>query len=299
PGGEAAAAPLLSVVVAAGAGQDPGRCLDALAAQERPGPVEILVACAGGAGRALRERHPGVVFIDAPEGASMPVLWGAGLRRARGAVLAVTDAATVVAGGWLAAVARIHEAPHPVVGGAVEPGPGGGWTDWAAYFCDYGAFMLPLAAGAAPVLPGNNLAFRREMLAHGREYVEPAFWKARWCRALQEAGVVLYAHPAMVVTDAKRYRPGAYLRRRFRHGRCFAAMRTASSSAAMRLGYALAAPALPALLTARLVRAQLPRRRHRNAFLISLPLSVLSMTCWGLGEFVGYVMGPGTSCDHV
>lgn len=300
-GKAAGEAPAVSVVIAsAGAPQDLDRCLEALVPQVLPGAAEIIVADGrGSATPALRARYPGVVFIDGPEGASMPVLWGEGLQQARGAVLAVTDASTVAADGWLAAIARVHEAPHPVIGGAVEPGDGRGWTDWAAYFCDYGAFMLPLHEGAAPVLPGNNLAFKRAALGAGRPYAEPAFWKAHWCRALQAAGVALYAHPAMVVYDAKRYRPGAYLVRRYRHGRCFAAMRTARSPVAVRLGYALLAPALPALLTARLLRAQLPRRRHRKAFLISLPLSVLSLACWGLGEFVGYVLGPGTSCDAV
>lgn len=40
-----------------------------------------------------------------------------------------------------------HESSDLIVGGAVDPMPQRSLVDWAAYFCEYGQFMLPLTGG--------------------------------------------------------------------------------------------------------------------------------------------------------
>jgi len=59
------------------------------------------------------------------------------------------------------------------------------------------------------------------------------------------------------------------------------------------------APVLPIVLTGRMLRKTLRKRRHLTALVLALPIVLLAILCWALGELCGYLMGPGLSCDHV
>jgi hypothetical protein len=209
------------------------------------------------------------------------------------------DASSVPDAQWIAATLTAHESSDMVVGGAVDPIPERGLVDWAAYFCEYGRFMRPLKAGVVSELPGNNMAFKRMALERGRRFVEPAFWKTYWCRALQREGVQLCAIPSMVTYDAKSYRLLPFLVRRYHHGRCFAGMRNREISGMMRLLYFLGTPLLPVVSLQRIARPILQKRRYLRQFLFSLPASILAVISWSMGEWCGYLAGPGRSCKYL
>lgn len=234
-----------------------------------------------------------------PSGTPLPTLWGAGIAQAHGDVIAMMDASSVPDAQWITATLAAHESPALVVGGAVDPIPERGLVDWAAYFCEYGRFMRPLSAGVVSELPGNNMAFKRAALERGRRFVEPAFWKTYWCRTLQREGVQLCAVPSMVTYDAKSYRLLPFLVRRYHHGRCFAGMRNREISGIMRLLYFLGTPLLPVVSLLRIARPILQKRRYLRPFLLSLPASILAVVSWSVGEWCGYLAGPGTSCRQV
>ncbi|HUG37728.1 MAG TPA: hypothetical protein VML54_12295, partial [Candidatus Limnocylindrales bacterium] len=166
-------------------------------------------------------------------------------------------------------------------------------------FCDYGQFMRPLPEGTASELPGNNISLKRWVLERGREFVAPQFWKTYWCRRIQADGIRLHATPSIVVYYRKSFRLAPYLRHRFHSGRCFAGMRLRELSRLRRACYVAAAPVLPIVLTARMLRKTLGKRRHLAELALSLPISVLAILSWALGELCGYLAGPGVSCDHV
>ncbi len=196
-------------------------------------------------------------------------------------------------------ILKAHEAPHPVIGGSVEPDGLREIVNWAAYFCDYGQFMRPLREGGASELPGNNISVKRWVLEHGKEFVAPQFWKAYWCRRLQAEGIRLHSVPSIVVYYRKSFGFVPYLFHRFHSGRCFAGIRLRELSRLRRAFYVAAAPALPIVLTARMLRRTLGKRRHLTELALSLPISLLAIVCWALGELCGYLTGPGVSCDHV
>jgi hypothetical protein len=291
--------PLLSVILTSTA---PLRTtpagLTAIAAQCRGRRAEILLACSADATGAV-SGQPGVTLLRLPEDANLPRLLGAALPRASGSILAITDVTCGIDDRWVASILEAHESPHPVIGGAVEPGDLRSLVDWAAYFCDYGQFMLPLRAGPAAEMPGNNLSIKRSALATGREFVEGEFWKTYWCRQVQAAGHALHAAPSIVVSYNKSFRLGPYLAHRFHGGRCFAGMRIARAPAARRAAYAAGSPLLPLLFCARILRAVVPKGRHLGRLLLSLPIVLPATIAWALGELAGYLRGPGTSCRHV
>lgn len=239
------------------------------------------------------------VFIRLPHPASLPQLLGAALARARGEIIAITDATCAVDEHWVPAILAAHAAPHPVIGGVVEPDGLRSLVDWAAYFYDYGRFMAPMAARAARLVPGINISLKRSALTTGRRFVEGEFWKGQWCQHLQAEGISLYLNPEIVVRYRKSFTFRSFLCRWFHHGQCFAGMRLTQLSALERGVYFLGSPLLPLVFCWRFLRDVLPKRRYRRQLVRCFPLIVLAMVSWALGEWVGYLCGPGASCQQV
>ena len=244
-------------------------------------------------------RHPTVIFIRCPQRSTVPHLLGTAIARSTGDIIAITDSTCTLDARWISAILTAHQAAHPVIGGSVESGRCKSLVDWAAYFCDYGQFMRPLADGAVTEVPGNNLSFKRKALQYGQEFVRNGFWKTYWCRALQDGGMTLMSMSSIVVYCKKSYRLIPFLIRRFHHGRCFAGMRTGRAKVHVRAYYLAGSPILPLLLAARITQSVLPKRRYRKEFILSFPLSVLAVFAWSAGEFWGYAAGQGNSCRHI
>jgi len=292
----------LSVIVFSTAplGEAPA-CLATLAAQQRDGEPEIIVVYGADTDVSddVSRGSSGVTFVRLDSGASIPRLLGEALRRTRGEIVALTEATCDVDKGWLSAIEKAHRAPDPVIGGAVEPDGLRTALDWAAFFAEYGHFMLPLSEGPAPQVPGINLSMKRPALGHGREFVEGEFWKAFWCRRLQAEGTTLWLSPSPVVYYRKSFDLRPFLVRRFHHGRCFAGMRLRELGRWQRALYVAGSPLLPLLFCARIVRSVAPKRRYRSQLVRAFPHVVLAAVSWALGELCGYLLGPGPSCREV
>src|SRR5262249_25949638 len=89
---------------------------------------------------------------------------------------------------------------------------------------------------------------------------------------------------------------GDFFRTRYDHGRCFAGMRGANFNPARRLVHAVTFPLLPFLFLWRWGSNYWAKRRFRSKFITTLPLQLLLFGSWSVGEFVGYLRGPGNSC---
>lgn len=237
--------------------------------------------------------------LQFPQGTPLPALWGAGIRESHGVIIAIIDDCSVPDRQWVASTLAAHESSDLIVGGAVDPMPQRSLVDWAAYFCEYGQFMLPLTGGVVSELPGNNVAFKRAALNMGTQFVKQGFWKTYWCRALQQEGVQLRSVPSMVVYDRKSYRLFPFLIRRYHHGRCFAGMRSTQVVPFMRFLYLLGTPILPFLFMWRIVSPIMNKRRYLTQFVLSFPISILAVVSWSWGEFCGHLSGPGRSCEFI
>ncbi len=276
-------------------------CIEALLQQQDARPIEIILVYAAEKDlpKTMKVSAANVEFLRLPQAASLPQLLGAALERTSGEIIAITDATCMVGPHWISSILKAHAAPQPVIGGAVEPDGLNTLVDWAGYFCDYGQFMFPLSWGTIRHVPGINISFKREALARGKEFVEGEFWKAFWCQHLQATGSPLYIEPSILVFYRKTFSFWPFLRLRYHHARCFAGMRLGQLSFAKRALYILGSPLLPALFFLRLLRGLLPKRNRRRQLMFASPVILLALTSWALGEFLGYLLGPGTSCCYV
>jgi hypothetical protein len=292
--------PALSVVIASVNGWHVlGPTLDALDALPERGMMEVIVVEAlGGATRErLKARRPAVVLVGS-ERRPIPRLRYQGVLRARGRVVAILEDHARVAPGWAAALLREHRRPWGAVGGPVENGLGG-IVNWAAYFCEYAPYMGPLSEGETGDLPGNNVAYKRPHLLRHARVLDDGKWESWLNDRLRADGVPIASTNGMVVHHIKPFRLGYFLAQRFHFARSFAGMRRGGWSWPKRLAFGAGSLLLPALLSARVARTVLRKRRHLGRFLAVSPLVALFLTVGAFGEMVGYVLGPGRSLDLV
>jgi len=264
-------------------------------------PVEVFAVHISGedTSEAIAKQYSDVINIFVPGPAPLPRLIAAALEHATGEIIAITEASSKIDGSWINEILKAHRGPHPVIGGAVEPDGLRSIVDWAAYFCDYGQFMLPLTEGVVREVPGNNITVKRWALDKGRHFVQGEFWKTFWCQEIQSQGYDLCAVSSIVVSYRKSFVLKEYLAHRFHNGRCFAGMRNAKLGSRRRIIYMAGSLVLPVLFCGRILKAIFPKRRFLGRLALSFPIIVLATMSWSMGEFFGYLMGTGTSCLHV
>src|SRR5690242_4402045 len=169
----------LSVIVgsldAAGTIRD---CLTALQAACSGIDAEIIVADASAdeSARIARESLPDGRVLSLPEGTLVPSLWGAGLREARGRVVAFTIAQCVVDRGWARALLDGIRSGAAGVGGRLAVRQGMSATGRATFYLRYSAW-LSVADGPAEEIAGDNAAYDHEALRSVREVNGGPFWE--------------------------------------------------------------------------------------------------------------------------
>ncbi|WP_435009227.1 glycosyltransferase [Tundrisphaera lichenicola] len=293
--------PRLSVVVASVNGWsmlEP--TLRALDAQPERARMEILVveSVGGETRRKLREHRPAVELIEVDDKRTIPALRHLGVVRSRGEIVAILEDHGEVGPDWASALLKAHEGPWGAVGGVVENGRDG-LVDWAAFFCEYAPYMGPVAEGESADLPGNNIAYKRPHLLRHAGELEQGRWESWINDKIRADGVPIASTNRAIVRHIKPFRLGHFLIQRFHFARSYAGMRRVDQSPARRLIYGFGSLALPALLTLRVSRIALGKRRHLGRFAASLPLIVLFYTIGAVGEMIGYLIGPGDSLSRV
>ncbi|MBI5653285.1 MAG: glycosyltransferase family 2 protein [Chloroflexi bacterium] len=299
----------LSIIVRVVAGREfLRRCLDHLARQTAGRPFEIIVPYdARVAGiEQIKNDYPEIIFVATPalsrEDRLTPgiahevydVRTAAGLRAARGDLIAILEDFGIAPPDWCDQILRAHQLPHGVIGGSLEH-VGRGLLNWAVFFLDLGRYQLPLREGVAEYLTDNNVSYKRPALETVKHVWSERYNEATVHWALARNGVVLWRRPQMVMhQDRGQLKLITCLTERFFWGRIFGRKRAAECSRARRVIYILASPLIPAIVLARLTGKIMRGARHRAQFIIAFPLTVALASCWTLGELVGYLQGAET-----
>jgi hypothetical protein len=306
--------PLLSVVVAIvsdtlghadTAHLDP--CLEALGRQPLEESTEVIVPFHPGVTgiNALKARHPKVNFLQVTNlkmysGRSGSrehhgELHARGIAVARGGVVALIEDHGRVTPDWSTRLLEAHAGAPAAVGGAIENGidrP----LNWAVYFCDFLRFQNPLPEGETPIVSDANVAYKRGALESIRPIWQETFHEASVTAALRSRGEQIILAPAAVLHQHRLgLRVSSALRERFVWGRSYAATRARLARASQRAFWARFAPALPALMMARMTGMAWQKRRTMSAFLKAFPITCALAVSWSCGEWVGYVTGRANS----
>lgn len=279
------AEPAVSVVIGCNAPQALPACLAALEPQ-RDG-AEVLVCEGEPSGDDVRRRFPWVTFASFP-GALVPELWREGIDRSSGRVVALTISQMIPAEDWLASIERTHE-EHDAVGGAIDPADGLRLVDWAEYFCRYARDMRPFRPSDDVDLAGDNVAFKRDLLERNHEHLRTGYWEPVLHPVLRSEGVVLWHTPEVVVRQGRSAGFRAFAHQRLEHGRRYGHQRGEHFSRMRNLVGVLAAPAVPFLMTLRVLRRVMAKGRFRRQALLSLPIIFAFNVVWAYAEARGHV----------
>lgn len=304
-------APLLSVVVTIASDTidapsvDHLRpCLDALAAQRNPPPMEVIVPHQPGfaAMASLHGAFPAVRFLEIGDLKRFTGRSGSrehhnelrarGVVAARGAIIALTEDHAIASPGWSAAIVEAHRTfgeQVPVVGGPIE-NASTSLLSWAVYFREFGQFQSPLREVESFGPSDVNVSYKRCELEHIRELWGDTFEERAVNQALRTPGKQIRFSPrAMVYQKRFNLTLSTALRERWIWGRSYGRWR--GLTGARRLAWALVSPLLPIILLTRAGATVARKRRNRMVFLRALPYMILITAAWCGGEMSAYLSG--------
>jgi len=253
-----------------------------VASNGAPGSVEACLAALHG------QVDEAEVIVRERPGALVPELWRDGIDAAVGGVVALTISPMRPAPDW---VDRIRErlAEDEVVAGAIDPGDGLRIVDWAEYFCRYARDMRPFERRENPDIPGDNCAYRRELLERTRHLYRDGFWEPEVNRELRAQGVRLWHDPAVVVHQGRSAGFGAFLRQRLVHGRAYGHQRGSRFGRGRNAAGVVLAAVVPLVLVARTAHEVFARGRYRTRFAVALPVLLAFDVAWAGGEALGHL----------
>jgi glycosyltransferase involved in cell wall biosynthesis len=279
--------------------------LAALRRQSGEVPFEVIVAdrCSDGTAERIARDDPNVRVLRADTRTTLPELRTRALECARGRVILVTEDHTVPPCNWVERfVHELNLAPPRVAGvaGPVDNAMRERAVDWAAFFCEYSAYVPPVEAGEVDDVPGMNIAYRREVLdAADREALSRGFWESTLHPRLVAEGRTFLRAPDVVIQHRKRFGLFYFAAQRFHYSRYFAGERFPRAARARRWLYSALSLGLPALILTRIALRLWRRAPYRVFLLRSLPAMVFFSFVWGIGETVGYLFGPGDSLARI
>ncbi len=260
-------------------------CLAALEGQREE--LEVLVHEGRPSPSELRERFPWARFVEAP-GALVPHMWRDGIDAATGEIVALLIAQMIPAPDWVERIRGLHER-YDAVAGAIDPGHGLRLTDWAEYFCRYARELRPFPGRQTVDLPGDNATYKRELLERYRDSYRDGFWEPVVHRLMERDGVTLWQSPELVVYQGRSAGFGAFARQRSAHGRLYGAQRGAHFGRARNLAGVVGTPLVPFLMSLRVLRQVLAKRRYRLRALAALPLVFAFDLVWAIAEARGHL----------
>lgn len=253
------------------------------------GPAE-LERCVAAVRPQCERANAQLVVVAVDPASTLGTRRAAGLARATGEWVAMTEPPCVPDPDWLE---RLMVAAGPevaILGGAVGNSRRTTARERAAFFAEYGLYggteVVRLPDGT-PHVTAANAAYARRILGT----VEAAF-RANDAEptlhiALRADGwSVRMVRDARVMFDADAELIPAF-RDRFAHGRAYGATSASLRPAPARVLRALLSIAAVPLLAARIGRAA--EREARADFFRSLPLTLVLLAGWALGESVGWL----------
>lgn len=276
--------------------------LDALRAQT-VAPDELIVVTRHDAAMQaeLLRAHPEITLLAASRDTPIPALRSCGIRHAHGDIVAVTEDHCAPLPDWVQTIRERMETTNcAVIGGVVENARTERLRDWAAFLTEYaGAVRSDVDENAAQGLPGNNVAYRRSVVAGLCETLERGQWESFYHQQLERENAALYFEPNLVVMHDRPFDFFYFVKQRFYFSRSFAAMRNQSFTPLARVKYGCACVILPPVLLLRGFLTLFQKQRHVARYLQCLPLIAVYVTAGAVGESVGYFFGGGDSLRWV
>ena len=294
--------PLLSAIVCVGPRRARGQfVVDSLCSQTRVDAMEIVVVDLAPEKTPDLHLKPGVraTYIRMPAETSWGRVRATGVRRSCSPIAAFIEDHCCPDPGWAAAVIEAHRGPWAAVSYAFTNGGPDQYLSRSAWIAEYGLWAHPTHSGPAIHLPGNNVAYKRELLLDLEDELEDLLAVDF---SVQEyffrRGLPMYVESNALAAHQSYSSPVKLVYANYAYARLMAAKRAGGRawSNLRRLICGLATPfAVPPLRLFRLARSLRGRRALWTTFLTSLPVIYLVYLSAAVGEATGYLLGLGNA----
>lgn len=289
--------PQLSIIVASyNSRKTIESCLESLKNQKTYKRFEIIVVDSSSDGTAalIKKRFPDVRLYQFPERKFCGDARNFGLSVAKAETIAFIDADCRAAPNWVGQILRAHQSPLLAIGGVIANGNPKSIVGWAAYFCEFSQWMPGFSHRNIADIAGANMSYKRKAFEEYGLFIKGTYssdTEFHW--RLGKNGHGLQLVPSIAVFHHNIDQFQALLRHEFEHGRSFATVRINSQdfSEFKRGIYIIFSFLIPLWLFFKIGLRNLINRIYLFHFLKVLPLLILGLIFWSLGELVGYLRG--------
>jgi hypothetical protein len=270
--------------------------LAALRAQSNCGRLEAVISRADAVKDELKpewiEGFHSVKILPSPSASPMWDWRAAAVRAASAPIIALCEDHSFPEPGWAEALLAAHEGGNwaGVGPGMLNYNPQTA-TSWASFLIEYGSWAYPVRGGEMHHIPGNNSAYRRDVLLKefGDELGERLRAETAMQWELRRRGHRFLLEPKARTRHMNRSLPWTNYKVHFQAGRVFAVGRCRDWSLLVRLAWAAAAPVLiPAVRFSRGI-ASAWRVGGLGLVLRVSPILAGNLVSDGLGQMLGYL----------
>jgi hypothetical protein len=222
-----------------------------------------------------------------------------GIREATAPIVVMSEDHCFPEPDWAEALLGAHEDGRAVVGPVFRNANPVTLLSWMNFLLEYGEWHEQSSGGTRPEVAGHNSAYKRNLLlAYGSDLEQLFEVEGVVQRDLAARGHRLWVEPAARTNHLNFSRWGPALSLRFHASRVFAGFRRQGWSISRRLTYILGSPLIPVVRLIRIVR-MLATSPHRSLLPRIVPTLIVGLVVSGVGELVGYVVGPGASTEYL
>lgn len=273
------------------------RTVDHLRAQTARKRMELLIVCPEESGLMLdREAVKGFWgyrVIEAGSFRTVAVANAAGVRAAAAPIVALCEDHAFPDPNWAESLIIAHRGPYAAVGPAVHNANPDTLVSRADFLVGYGPWCEPIAPGEPDHLPGHNSSYKRDvLLSYGDRLAAMMEAESVLQWDLRSKGQRLYLDPHARLAHVNFSRFKVWTSVQYHAGRVFGGTRAMDWPIWKRLFYACASPLIPLV---RLKRAWSQSRRLNGRERVG-PMLLLVLLwgfiCDGVGQMIGYLLGP-------
>jgi len=269
-----------------------GDCLHSLALQKTSRSFEIILVNSANDGTSefVEQAFPNVHVHHFSERKYPGDARNIGISVAKGENIAFIDADCRAKENWLEEIAKAQESTHPVVGGAIANANPKSYVSWAAYFCEFSHWM----PSTLDDMPTANLSYKKTLFSQYGSFIEGSYCsdtEFHW--RLGRDGQRLRFEPSILVSHHGIENLRHFLTHEFHHGRSFGRVRIKAQKFFhwKRAFYVVGAPLLPFRIFGKVAFNNIRNRVYFPQFIAALPLLILGIICWSMGEVVAYAGG--------
>jgi glycosyltransferase involved in cell wall biosynthesis len=224
----------------------------------------------------------------------------AGVRAASAPIVAFVEDHAFPAPGWAEALIGAHQNGWAAVGPVMANANPRSLTSWVNLAVEYSQWLEPQTGGEREHLPGHNGSYKRALLFEYGDRLEEmldAESVLHWDLRAKGHGLYLEPKARTFHQNFSIFLPSITLR--FQGGRLFAAARARRWPHRRRLLFMCGAPLIPLVRFIRIVHDLRRGDGSRRLLPRIVPGLFAALIFDGLGEMVGYSLGPGRAMEKL